>query len=518
MKRTKLTPFAKILIFLLVAGIVGFGIFKSGAINSIKDSFSKKSETSKNVDSNPDKAYEKAAETKKGVMNVSLDEWIGWKPILDANGGLETQPGSIYDKLGLQLKIAIINDATQSSNALIKGDLSGSGYTVNRFAFLYPKFKESNVEVIMPYITNTSTGGDGIIAKQGINRIEDLVGKKIGVPRFSEAQTLIEWLMKKSSLTDAQIKEIRKNMVMFDTPDDAAKAFFGNQLDAAATWQPYLTQAEQSSNAKVLFSTKNATNLILDGVVFRKDYMDSHPNEISKFIEGALQASKLYTTDFDTIKDTMPMFSTFTDDDIKSMLGDATLTDCATNVPVLNGIAQTLFADMSDIWASIGEKSDKTAASKLFTSTMIKELTGKFPVEKPKEVKFTEEQRQEAKTQDNNKALLSKKLTITFDTGSASISPQSYGVLNDFANTAKILDGTIIQIEGNTDNVGSIEDNRILSERRAKSIATYLQYQGVTPTRFVVIGNGPNKPIADNNTENGKAANRRTEIYFKVVE
>lgn len=45
-----------------------------------------------------------------------------WKSIIDANGGLTTQSGSIYDKLGVKVNINVINDATQSSNALIKGD------------------------------------------------------------------------------------------------------------------------------------------------------------------------------------------------------------------------------------------------------------------------------------------------------------------------------------------------------------------------------------------------------------
>lgn len=514
MKRMRLTKLAKSLIFILCVAIIGAGTYFAGGFDFLKGG---KPKTTSNNKLQGEELVKKAESIEEGYMNISLDEWIGWKSIIDANGGLETQPGSIYDELGLKLKICIINDATQSSNALIKGDLAGAGYTVNRFAFLYPKFKQNGVDVVMPYVTNSSTGGDGIIAKKGINRIEDLVGKKIGVPRFSEAQTLVEWLMAKSSLTDAQIKDIRKNMVMFDTPDDAAKAFYGNKLDAAATWQPYLSQAQETSNAKVLFSTQNATNIILDGIVFRKDYIEQHEEDISKFIEGALKAMPEYDKTFEPIKNTMPLFSTETDENIKAMTMDATLADCSTNVAILNGIAPNLFSDMSDIWSSLGEKADKSTASKLFTSKFVKELQGKFPTTKPKTVSFTEKQRKEAQSQDNKNALISKRLTITFETGSSAIKPESYGSLNDFANTAKILDGTVIQIEGNTDSVGNSIINKKLSEKRAKSIATYLQYQGINPTRFCIIGRGQENPIADNNTEEGKAKNRRTDMYFKIV-
>ncbi len=135
-------------------------------------------------------------------------------------------------------------------------------------------------------------------------------------------------------------------------------------------------------------------------------------------------------------------------------------------------------------------------------------------IEKPK---FTEQQREKAKQQDNTQALLTQKLSVNFDTGAASIKEDSYAALNKFAETAKILNGVVIQIEGNTDDVGDNAANKTLSYNRAKAVATYLQFQGVDPTRFVVIGNGEDKPVADNNTPEGKAANRRTDAFFKVV-
>lgn len=419
----------------------------------------------------------------------------------------------------MKLNISVINDATQSSNALIKGDLDGAGYTVNRFAFLYPKFKENKTDVVMPYVNNSSTGGDGIIAKNEIQRVEDLVGKTIGVPRFSEAQTLVEWLLEKSDLTEEQVKEIRNNMKFFDTPDDCAKAFFSGELDAAATWQPYLSEAEGLGNSHVLFDTSDATSIILDGIVFDEKSYEENKEEISKLVEGAIKAEEVYDTDMKTIKDTFPMLATANEEDVKGMIGDATLTNAKSNIEMLKdgGTAEALFNDMSDIWTSVGEKADKSNTTDLFTDEVVKEVSTKFTDEKEQTVQFTEEDRQQAQNQGNNEALLSQSLSINFETGSAAISQDSYDVLTEFANTAKILNGVVIQIEGNTDNTGNPELNKELSEQRAKSVAKYLQYQGVDPTRFVVIGNGQDHPIGDNNTEEGKEQNRRTEIFYKKV-
>lgn len=519
MSKYKLTLPGKIAVFIVILGAAAAALYYTGSyknlgINNIPGI--------KSLD--PQNQAQNAApqgtnfENSADAMDVSLDEWIGWKSIMDANGGLTTQKGSIYDQLGLKLNIHVIDDATQSSNALIKGSLDAAGYTVNRYSFLYSKFSENNVPVSMAYITNSSTGGDGIIAKQGINSIDDLVNKKIAVPRFSEAQTLIEWLISKSSLTPDQVKQLRSNMVMFDTPDDAAKALFANQVDAAATWQPYLSQAATATGYKVFFSTKSATNLVLDGIVFRKDYMDSNKENVAKFIEGALKAQNVYKTDFKAIKASMSLFSTETDSNIKSMTDDATLANYSMNKQLFSGLAQTLYKDMSRIWKSIGENADENTAKDAFDNSILLSLEGKFQDQVDNKPKFTEDDRSKAKQQDDKQALISQKLSINFDTNSANIKPESFVDLNKFADTAKILNNVILQIEGNTDNVGSIESNLKLSQDRANAVANYLHFaQGLDPSRFVIVGNGPNKPVAGNDTDAGKAANRRTDVYFKVV-
>ena len=215
-RRFRLTKGAKIFAIILVIGLIAGAVFvglDSGIIkNDIKpDEFGNVINTEK---------------TSEDTINLSLDEWIGWKSIIDANGGLSTASGSIYDKLGIKVNISIINDATQSSNALISGSIDAAGYTINRTAFLSQKFKESGINVVMPFITNFSNGGDGIIAESNIKSVNDLKNAKIGVPQFSEAHSLIVWFVNQSDLSENDKKTIIKNLIFFETPDEAAKAFF----------------------------------------------------------------------------------------------------------------------------------------------------------------------------------------------------------------------------------------------------------------------------------------------------
>ena len=449
------------------------------------------------------------------TVRIALDEFIGWKSLVYANGGLTTKEGSINARNGIKIQYVVTNDANVSSAALIEGDIQGAGYTVNRYAFLQSKFDEAGVEVVMPYISNYSNGGDGIIASADILSVGDLVGKRIAVPRYSEAQTLVEWLIRNSSLTDEQIAQIRKDIVYFETADETAKAFFSGQVDAAATWEPYLTQAASATDSRILFDTSMGTNLILDGLVFRTDFVEQNKEFIVKLIDGALEANSMYTREFDSIR-AMPMFELMTDEEIAEMCEGASVATWADNVSLLGNGAVEIYKQMANIWISVGEQANPKKAETAFTNKYVNQLIGKYPANDVTSFKFTEEGRQTATQISNNSALLSVTLNIEFETDSYKIARSSYEELNAFAQTAQILNGVYIQIEGNTAKVPG-DDGVDFSYKRALSVAKYLQALGVDSERFIIVGNGDTKPVATNETEEGRAANRRTEVYFKVI-
>jgi NitT/TauT family transport system substrate-binding protein len=86
---------------------------------------------------------------------------------------------------------------------------------------------------------------------------------------------------------------------------------------------------------------------------------------------------------------------------------------------------------------------------------------------------------------------------------------------NQLGQLAVEFAGMRVRIEGNTDNVGAADMNRELSRKRAKSVADFLvKTYNFDPNRFIIVGNGPDKPVATNNTEEGRAANRRTEFQL----
>ena len=379
--------------------------------------------------------------------------------------------------------------------------------------------------MVMPFITNYSNGGDGIIAKSTITTVEDLVGAKIGVPQFSEAHTLVVWFVNQSDLSQEDKDTIINNLIFFETPDEAAKAFFAGQIDVAATWEPYLTQAKNMTDAHVFFSTASSSSLVMDGILFNKKFADSNPEVVQKFIHGALMASDLYETDLSTIKTVMPMFSTATDEDIVSNCESAKLTTWKDNSDLLNGTAKTIYADMCDIWTSIGESANKEAVDTIFDDSYIAAISSEFSsVETSVDttaVVVTEENKQEIL---DATSLLTKSASVTFvvNTAKFSDSASASAELDEFIEVAKVLDGAIIEIAGNTDpnpvSDPTDEYNIKLSGQRAEAVKQYFVMNGISPDRIVTVGNGSSNPVVDNDTEEHRAMNRRTDVSFKIIE
>ena len=645
MKRMKLTTAGRMVIFVIVlallAGIGGFGYnyYK----NNIADdkpisSGTQSGSTSQKPTTKPSAGK---TDTSDPVINLSLDEWVGWKPIIDANQGLTTQPGSIFDQLGIKVNINIINDATASSNALITGELNAAGYTTNRAAFLSGKFQEAGLDVVMPVFTNYSAGGDGIIAKSGINTVNDLLGKKIGVPRFSEAQTLVVWFVNKSDLSDADKQSIIDNMILFDDASETGEAFFANiindatassnalitgelnaagyttnraaflsgkfqeagldvvmpvftnysaggdgiiaksgintvndllgkkigvprfseaqtlvvwfvnksdlsdadkqsiidnmilfddasetgeaffagQLDVAATWQPYLSYATENGDAHIMFSTTASKSLIMDGIVFRSDFAQAHPDVVTAFIDGIFQANAMYTTEFDYIRSVMPMFAGVSDEEIKAQCGDAEMMGYAENKEVLDSTAPSVYFDMCDIWESLGETVNRKVAMTLFDNQYLLPLASKYSstsTSTSKPVELTEEQKQEIV---NYEALLTKSMTVEFvaDTAQFKNPEEAYAIMDEFVSIANTLDGAIIQVEGNINARNYSDSGQALSAERAKAVAKYFIACGIDPNRLITVGNGNTKMVADPGSADAYL-NRRTDVFFKIIE
>ncbi len=104
-----------------------------------------------------------------------------------------------------------------------------------------------------------------------------------------------------------------------------------------------------------------------------------------------------------------------------------------------------------------------------------------------------------------------------FDTDSSSIKPGFHSTMDKLADVVVRYGKTTLTIVGHTDNVGTNDYNQRLSERRALSVAQYLESRRVNGMRLATAGKGEAQPVASNASEAGRQANRRVEIYVEAV-
>ena len=117
-------------------------------------------------------------------------------------------------------------------------------------------------------------------------------------------------------------------------------------------------------------------------------------------------------------------------------------------------------------------------------------------------------------TRETSRGIVAEIAGVQFAVGAATLNADAKVALARFAGIVGIYRSMQFRVEGHTDITGSAETNRVLSLARANSVRDYLAAQGVEAERISVVGLGPDQPVADNATSQGRARNRRVEIIL----
>lgn len=458
-------------------------------------------------------------------LRIALDEWHGWKPIVDANKGIKTgRDGSIYKQLGLDVNIIIENGDDGSLEKFINGEVVAFGQSVNEWPYVQAELEKAGVKGTMVLITDRSIGADALVTTKNIKSLESLAGHSVAVAEYSAARGILEWLLG-AALPKDQASKV--NLKFTDSPEETLEKLTNGEVDAAIIWEPYLTIARSQLGAKNLFTTKSAPNLAIDGIVFRDDYIKSHPAEVEKFIEGALQAANTMKDDLTYIKDFL-YYSILSDAEIREIQNVVSFMNCADNLELLGGTSQIVYEQMAEVWRKLGVSTVANGALTGFSDEFVQKVKSKFPNDKPTSTQVTEAQKKQvveaATTQTDYSALLKQTLTVNFQPNLAVMLEESKPILKEFSKTMKILNGAIIQVEGNIADtgIGDTEGGRALSKARAQTVIDFLIEEcGIDKSRFAdPIGNGITKPVRglDPRSTEGMEANRRTDICFLALE
>jgi outer membrane protein OmpA-like peptidoglycan-associated protein len=121
----------------------------------------------------------------------------------------------------------------------------------------------------------------------------------------------------------------------------------------------------------------------------------------------------------------------------------------------------------------------------------------------------------EAEVYKQGNQLVIRLRAIQFPVGQATLSPDNYNLLSKVQHAIRVFGQPMVTIEGHTDSTGSAQTNKVLSQKRAEAVKTYLVANRTLPeNRIRATGYGPDKPLAPNTTAEGRAMNRRIDVLI----
>jgi NitT/TauT family transport system substrate-binding protein len=240
-------------------------------------------------------------------LRVGIVPWPGYAGGLVANHGLKPNKDSVFWKShNLLVEFVVIkNDVDLRRAFALGGEKQGIDVmwsTVDSLAQQYPEFSKEGIRPRAFMQVDWSRGGDAIIARAGIDRIEDLKllkEKRIAVS-MAASQWLFEYSLENSSLTDDERALIRQNLRrLTNGSSEARDLFINSEVDVAVLWEPDVQTAKDSRRGShILVDTSAASKLVADVMVAQEEFIGRDDGKVIKaFINGWLDGTTMAIND-----------------------------------------------------------------------------------------------------------------------------------------------------------------------------------------------------------------------------
>jgi NitT/TauT family transport system substrate-binding protein len=201
-------------------------------------------------------------------ITVGFSAWPGWLPWQVA---IESK---LLDARQSKATFQWFDNYLDSLKALQEGKIQANSQTLNDTIAAIA----NGADEVVVLVNDNSTGNDKIIARAGINTVADLKGKKIAVEAGTVDHFLLMLGLKKAGLGAQDV-----TLVPLET-SQAAAAFAAGQVDAAAVFAPFTTEAFKRSGSKELFSSKNYPGMIADHLVVSRSLIKAHPEQVQALV------------------------------------------------------------------------------------------------------------------------------------------------------------------------------------------------------------------------------------------
>ena len=553
-------------VLLVVAGLVGLGLWRFGALPGVKNS---KDDTSKQVSGveatdnqsittvkqytfepaqklPPVKGISKYSPMADRTVRFAINVWAGWAPIIYANNGFKA--GKIWKTPSgkdFKVELTLIDDPVAMRDAYAAGNVHVGWGTLDMVPlFLESLRKDSRVMPRIYQQVDWSNGGDGIVVRDNIKTVADLRGKTVVLAQNSPSHYFAL-----NALINAGIQPSEVNFKFTQDAFQAAAAFNADKsVSGAVSWSPDIYNLAKAKGNRMLVTTSTANKLVADIWFARADFAKDNPDVIEGLVRGIFDGMESLKDQNNKAGAAKLMAAGYSipESDALAMQGDAHSTNYAENRDFfLNQNNPTNFERTWNnayyLYKRINAVSDRVDFDQVMDFSVIQKLANEPKYANSKneyDVQFAPTTA--AAIQGEAPEILTKTVVIHFFPNSWDLfkkvtetengksiekdyDPNVAFVVEEVGKLAGQFGAARIVIEGHTDSSmkGSIPESSVLdlSTNRANSVKEALlrKFPSLQPNQFATSGLGWSRP-ADPNDPMNQVKNRRVEIKVYPLE
>ena len=204
-------------------------------------------------------------------IKLGMSTWLGYAPLY-----LAKEKG-FFQKRGITVEIVVIESPADRRAAFAADRIQGMATTVD--THVMTAAAENPIPVKQVLAMDDSNGGDGIVAKKEIKTVKDLKGKTVAAQLGAGASYFwLNYVLSQNGLKLSDIKAVDMKA------GDAGAAFVAGKVDAAVTWEPWLSKAKETPFGGVLLSSDKTPGIIVDSLAFKPAYLKAHGDDVKKIV------------------------------------------------------------------------------------------------------------------------------------------------------------------------------------------------------------------------------------------
>ena len=297
------------------------------------------------------------------TVKIAHSTWVGYGPLYIA------RDKGMFKQNGVDVDLIVMEDPKERFPTLMADKIQMIASTVDT-ALLYLK-KPNDFQYVVAI--DNSNGGDGIVAIKDIKTIADLKGKKVAVNEGSVSEFYLNVLLAKAGLKESDLNTV--NM----TAGDAGGAFVAKRVEAAVTWEPWLSKGKATDFGHLLVDSSTTPGLITDVLIVKTDWANAHQKDVAAIVKSWNEAVAYYRANPDEsisimakgvggwlkdpkdFKETLPGIKFYGADDNKAFFG----------TKAKPGPLSTTVQDAIDVWSGHGKMQVKVTPADLINYSYV---------------------------------------------------------------------------------------------------------------------------------------------------